>query len=333
MPLHCLVTSIGSLSAGSVISSLREIPEIRISGTNSTPGNWIFHANCVDHFHEVPHSRDNEALTREFLRICLTHDITHIIALTDLEVDLLSKQRQSFEALGVTVCIPSSAAITICRDKWLMYQQFRDVPAVPLIPSCLSSDAMTSSLPYPRIAKPRKGRSSEGIVKLDDQSDFSHFLSKSTTTACVIQPLLPGAVHVVDLVRQQSTGKCAVTTRVELLRTANGAGVTVQMTDNPSLQDIAIKVAELLKINGCINLEFIEHEDNFFLMDINPRFSAGIAFSKIHGYDMVRNHLRCHLAPRTDIDLPPINTQPCIITRHYIETSIRQGHCHATPKS
>lgn len=29
------------------------------------------------------------------------------------------------------------------------------------------------------------------------------------------------------------------------------------------------------------------------LMDINPRFSAGVSFSMLAGYNMVNNHLRC----------------------------------------
>jgi carbamoyl-phosphate synthase large subunit len=30
-------------------------------------------------------------------------------------------------------------------------------------------------------------------------------------------------------------------------------------------------------------------------MDINPRFSAGISFSILAGYDMVKNHLNCFM--------------------------------------
>ena len=292
-----------------------------ISGSNATPASWIFHGSKVDKFHQVPHAREEDALCDALLEICRTQKITHIIALTDLEVDLLCLHRHAFEELGVTACIPSAAAISICRDKWLMHQNFLASQTIQVIPSYLGDDIALHQLPFPQIAKPRKGRSSDGLVKLGSPADLAHFQSQETAAACIVQPQLHGAVHVVDLVRQQSTGKVATTTRVELMRTANGAGVTVQMTDNPILKKTATEVAEKLQINGCINLEFIQHGGAFFLMDINPRFSAGIAFSKIHGYDMVKNHLRCHLTPETDIDFSITGCPNQIITRHYTETA------------
>jgi len=38
-------------------------------------------------------------------------------------------------------------------------------------------------------------------------------------------------------------------------------------------------------------MEFIELNNEFYLIDVNPRFSARVAFSVIDGYDMVNNHL------------------------------------------
>ena len=41
-------------------------------------------------------------------------------------------------------------------------------------------------------------------------------------------------------------------------------------------------------------MEFIgETADKYYLIDINPRFSAGIAFSNFIGYDMVTSHFNC----------------------------------------
>ena len=53
-------------------------------------------------------------------------------------------------------------------------------------------------------------------------------------------------------------------------------------------------IGKKLDINGSINIEFIKHNDKYYLMDINPRFSGGIDFSyKCSGYDFVLNHCRC----------------------------------------
>ena len=41
-------------------------------------------------------------------------------------------------------------------------------------------------------------------------------------------------------------------------------------------------------------LEFIrDEEDEYHVLECNPRFSGGIAFSKAAGFDFVRAHLDC----------------------------------------
>ncbi|MFQ9705363.1 MAG: ATP-grasp domain-containing protein [Enterocloster clostridioformis] len=45
---------------------------------------------------------------------------------------------------------------------------------------------------------------------------------------------------------------------------------------------------------GCVNMEFIEDRDGVYhMLECNPRFSGGVEFSCLAGYDCVTNHLRC----------------------------------------
>ncbi len=328
-----LVTAIGSLSAAAVIASLRDIPGCSIVGTNASPAAWI-HASClVDAFHQVPPASLREAFLAALLRICREHTVTHILPLTDPEVDVLSDLETVMAAEGVTLCIAPPHAIKACRDKWLAYQQCVQAGDIPVIPTWLPMDGGTDALPFPLIAKPRLGRSSEGLVRLDDARDLEHFRTKYQGQPYIIQPLLAGRVCVVDIVRQRSTGKWAAASRVELLRTSNGAGTTVQMMPAPHLCALAQRVAERLDTNGCINIEFLwpdasgkEKEpsgDSSLLMDINPRFSAGVGFSRMFGYDMVKNHLACFSSDAQTLEefSPPLDSP--IITRHYAATISR----------
>lgn len=291
-----------------------------ISGTNSSPREWVFHASQVDHFHQVAHSNNSADFIQDILKICLLKKITHIIPLTDPEVDILSAQRHIFEDQGLVLCIPSDSAIRECRDKWRVFQTFKDSLTINVIPSFRVDDAIKRHKEFPLLAKPRTGRSSQGIVPLHTSDDFQYFQKKALTQDYILQPLLSGAVHVVDIVHHQSSGQWAATSRVELMRSSNGAGLTVQMTNIPLLNHMAVDVVRRLEINGCINIEFIQQESDFYLMDINPRFSAGVSFSAIHGYDMVKNHLYCHIKEIPGIDKKILNQSTPIITRHYIES-------------
>lgn len=65
-----------------------------------------------------------------------------------------------------------------------------------------------------------------------------------------------------------------------------------------------------------MNFEFIKAENGYFLMDINPRFSAGIAFTTKSGYNLVKSHLNCFI--NKDIE-KPVDYPDMIIAKSYIE--------------
>lgn len=59
-----------------------------------------------------------------------------------------------------------------------------------------------------------------------------------------------------------------------------------------------------LGLTGVMNCEFIRTDDALYLMDINPRFSAGVSFSKMAGYDFVMADAACYQAD----DLAPLSS-------------------------
>lgn len=63
-------------------------------------------------------------------------------------------------------------------------------------------------------------------------------------------------------------------------------------------------------------MEFILNNGKYYLIDINPRFSAGIAFTICSGYNVVLNHLRCF--NNEDID-KQIDIKEQIIIKKYDE--------------
>ncbi|MFJ3264188.1 ATP-grasp domain-containing protein [Pseudomonas sp. NPDC086581] len=313
-----LVTAIGSLCAEAVIQSLRRVPRARVAGINSLPREWTATSSLLDAFHRVPPARDVPAYIASVLDICRLEQVTHVLPLIDLEVDAFTLHRQEFSAQGVTLCMAPAETVRISRDKWLVYDTFRDHPVIHPIPTWKLEDPEVDDLPFPLHAKPRDGRSSEGLARILDADDLAYLRKKLKSRPYVVQPLLDGDVHVVDIVRRRATGQWAGMARKELVRTSNGAGVTVRMLDEPALLDAASQVAVALDLDGCINIEFLVGGDWPLVMDINPRFSGGVAFSHLSGYDMVANHLRCFSAEPLD---PPVIPAPAIHARRYMETT------------
>lgn len=317
--MNVLVTAIGSMSADCVISSLRSMGVSHVSGSNSLPRDFTPAASLVDSFHLVPAASETNAYRTRLLDICLDEGISHLIVLTDVEIDALLEVREDLLAGGTTLCIPSSEAIKVCRDKMLLHDTFREDTRINVIPTVkASSITRPEDVRFPLLAKPRAGRSSEGLLRFDTRSDLEANQQRLDDDY-ILQPALAGSIFVVDIVRHGATGRMATMAREELLRTANGAGLTVRMHPRGEINEMAMHFAEELSLNGCINIEFIVSDSHIWLMDANPRFSAGVAFSRMAGYDMVKNHLRCFSGAGIEVAVSP---SACVYGKHYVEMAM-----------
>lgn len=316
--MKCLVTAIGSMSAEAVIQAIVRQPGTVVIGCNTYPREWLAASRLIERFYQVPSARDEVAYLHRIREICEIEKISHVIPLTDPEVDVLSENRRWFDGTGVCLCISPQLAIGLARDKLAVHQLFAGHSRIRPIPTVRLDDERHHGFAYPLLAKPRHGRSSEGHVSIPDAAALRFWRGRLAGQEYVVQPRCDGPVYVVDVVRQPG-GPAVAMTREELLRTPNGAGMTVRMQPGHVCDLLATEAAELLDLLGCINMEFLLVDDLPLLMDVNPRFSAGVAFSLMAGYDMVLNHLRCFDGGQVELCSPP---PPKVYARGLFEYSL-----------
>lgn len=302
-----LVTSIGSFSAEAVVDSLLESDEYRVVGCDIYPREWHAVSEKFDAVYLVSPVSDQEKYLDEILNICHQENINVVLPLTDIEIDFLDLKRERFAQAGVDLYIQSSEVLKIVRDKYALNAYFKNDPKVNSIPTYPSGNCI-EKLKFPCFAKPRKGRSSEGVTVINNEQELQIIRQKDDY---IIQEFVEGNVYTVDYVRSSQFQQDFSLARKELLRTKNGAGLTVEVGRNDELQALTAYIGRTLNVNGCVNIEYICCEDKYYMIDINPRFSAGIAFSRLAGYDMVKNHLCCFQGRpiHNSVDIP---TMICI---------------------
>jgi len=280
-----LITAIGSFSADCAISTLRS-NGWHVVGCDIYPKEWHYEASLCNQFYQAPYATDEDEYIGFLLNVIAKERITHLMPLTDLEIDVINRHRDAFK--NVRLCIQSSEALSIARDKYALYERFTTNPTINA-PSTELATKFQYQFKLPAIAKPRDGRSSEGLRRINKSGDLEDILRNENY---IIQEAITGNIFCVDVCRDKY-GNCVAVPREELIRTKNGAGMTVRINPIEYLLTSAYTIATVLDIVGCVNFEFIHSDDGkFYLIDINPRFSAGVAFSKLAGYDMVTNSLR-----------------------------------------
>lgn len=309
--MRILITAIGSMSAECAIKHLKNAGHF-VVGCDIYPQEWHYETKLCDKFYRAPFATHEEEYIHFLLSLCEINKLEYLIPLTDLEIDVINKSKKLFEEKGIILCMQRSEVLHIARNKLELYKTFYEDENVPSLRTSLLSE-MPFDFPLPCIAKPYNGRSSEGLIRNATKEQIAVIKNKDVY---IVQEQITGDIFTVDYVRCAKTGNDVAVPRKELLRTKNGAGLTIQTVSDPSLIQLTSYIGNKLNINGCVNMEFILNNDKYYLIDINPRFSAGIAFTTNSGYDVVLNHLRCF--NDEDID-KQIDIKEQIIIKKYDE--------------
>lgn len=302
MKKTALLTAIGSFAAEAAIRALRA-RDYRIVGCDIYPEVWLLSAASVDAFYQVPRASEQEAYLDRLEALCREEAIDLLLPLTDVELDALAGASERFEALGVTLAMPEPGQLGLLRDKYALSQRLAECDFMSgdaqlrCIPTELASELDFEQLSYPIVLKPRDGRSSEGLYRLQHEDQLGFALAcieeadKLHDTALeryIAQPQLRGRVVTVDLVRDRA-GHCQLAAREELIRTQNGAGISVRSFYDEALYEGVRKIADELSLTGCVNFEFICGEGSglYYFLECNPRLSGGVGFSVLAGVDIV----------------------------------------------
>lgn len=318
-----LVTAIGSFSAVTVIRALKKEGH-RVIGCDVYPAEWVANSKLVDVCYQAPYATDPLAYQVFIQKVCQEEAVSFIMPLTDVEIDLFRKWETAKADTGAVVCMSERKNLDIIRDKKKLEQYLAKLGICETIPGDLLSELVDSEekkdiacgkMEYPLVIKPVDGRSSQGlhIAHSAKEMELIVELCKEQPSQYLVQPKIPGAVITVDVVRNPETEECVCIPRRELLRTPNGAGTSVYVFHHEKLEAQCRAIAKALGIRGCVNFEFIEERmpdgpdgvGVWKFLECNPRFSGGLAFSAVAGYDMVKNHLNCfmgaHLEPLEEI--------------------------------
>lgn len=297
------------MSAPFVIETLKKEGH-KVYGTDIYPKDWIATAGEVEKFFQVPKVADNEEVFTFFLEICIENNIEFIIILTDLEIDYFVPFKEEFLKHKIILCCADKEQINSCRSKLNIFNIFKEVAEVKIIPTFSAETLNIDFITFPIICKPDKGRSSEGVYVIIERDSFVLNENKSY----IYQPFFKGDIIAVDVLF--STNNFVSIARRELIRTKNGAGLTVEIFNDNYLHELVFSIAQRLGLKGVYNMEFIQTGNGYFLMDINPRFSAGVAFSNLAGYDFVKNHLNLFMNKEIDL-LDDIKCK--ILKRKFVE--------------
>ena len=239
----------------------------------------------------------------EFLiHICKTEDIRLLVSLFDQDLLFLSANKATLEQIGVRVVVSAKDVIELCFDK-LTYNEFSSsVQLKPIRTLTRLENAIEAvkngELKFPLILKPRWGTGSIAteIVSSYDELRFTYkrlsrilnesyiaVTSSNMNNMILIQQKLTGVEYGLDVVNNLEGDfvTCFVKRKLGMRSGETDSAITVSSDE---LFDIGRRIGEKLKHIALLDADIISaQDDEFYLLDMNPRFGGGYPFSHIAG--------------------------------------------------
>ena len=281
MKRNILVTAIGTITATSIVKQLKQCSDkFYVIGADINQRELVVSSKDVDEYHVFPSAVENQNLYLKFVvEFCKKYKVDYLFPVIDEEIVTYSDNRKLFESIGVKLCIPNKNLVDTCHYKnvfsdWI----FKNIPKI-----YIKTFAKECVNDYPVFVKPIEGRASDGCRVVNTKLELEQIKNLENY---VIQELIQGEIITVDVLRNESTGKCICIPRKELLRNKNGCGIAVKIIHDEILEEICSDIAIKLKLNGVINIEFFKIEQEYKVIEINPRFSAGSEYSYLAGCNL-----------------------------------------------
>ena len=239
------------------------------------------------------------------IEICRKYNINAIISLNDLELPILAYNRNVFENEGVKLIVSSQDIIDVCFDKYKTSKYIESLglnsPKTFVNLNHALEALQRGEVQFPLVLKPRWGSGSIGIEFVDDHDElketYNHLLKKIKKTIIgnvskgdeyiLIQEAIIGKEYGLDVMNDFNGKNRGVSVKNKLSMRA-GETDKARVIDNPYLRAIGIKLGESLHHIGNLDVDILEKDAKYYVLELNPRFGGGFPFSYEAGVNFPR---------------------------------------------
>lgn len=271
-----------------------------------------FHAPALvdaDISYEVPNVYHDNYIS-VLLEIVKKHEVTAIISLNDLELPIISKNKDLFKQHGARCIISNPTIIDICFDKWKTFNFIKEIniniPKTYIDLDLAIKDIENGILKFPLVMKPRWGSSSSHVYFPEsiEELKISHKLQlinikknisninnlEQIEHSIIIQEKIEGVEYGMDILNDFE-GNYYGSFPKEKLYMRSGETDRAKSIISENFNDFGKKISEALKHIGNLDCDVFLVKDQLYLLELNPRFGGGYPFSYEAGVNMAAIYL------------------------------------------
>lgn len=232
------------------------------------------------------------------LKIIEENRINAVISLNDLELPILSESKKDIELLGAKVIVADEQAIKIAFDKWetvkFLEQNGLKSPKTFIDFQEAKRAIESGELKFPLVVKPRWGSASIGIDFPEDLEELELAYKLQTIRlkrtilaeaskedmehAILIQEKIPGTEYGMDVLNDFDGHYVGTFVRQKLQMRSGETDKAISVIDS-RFDQIGKTIGENLHHIGNLDCDVFEHNEELYVLELNPRFGGGYPFS------------------------------------------------------
>ena len=262
---------------------------------------------------------------------CKKHNIKMVISLLDLELTILSKERESFSKNNIFLAISNYEVCKLCNDKlltqnFLIQNKFK-TSNLYLKPIDAINAVKNKEANYPFFVNFWFGMGSINIFKAENETELlvlykkvKKDIKKSSLSYAsknfvgedvIIQEQLMGEEYGIDVLNDFDGNfiKSFVKKKLAMRSGETDAAITV---NNKHLHEIAKKLSKKLKHYGNLDLDVFYDGKNAYILELNPRFGGGYPFTHLAGANIVSAYVNLYKGNPIKFNFKP-NVKGCKI--------------------
>ena len=224
------------------------------------PAQYAAHHRC-----SVPRIEDPRYVPA-LAELCRVHRVGAVVPLTDLDLEVLARARQSGE-LPALVPDPEIARATFDKYETHLLLERLGLPSPPTV---LPGEPVSH---YPVMVKPRWGSGARNIFRADDPQ-AAEFLVGYVAEPAMLQWLMDGPEFSIDCL-SDLRGRCLNAIPRTMLESRGGESIKGTVIDDGELVDLGRRVVEALGVRGpCTVQAFRDRTIGLGITDVNTRFGG-----------------------------------------------------------
>lgn len=230
----------------------------------------------ADKYYIVPKIDDPNYIDN-LLDICKKEDIDCILSLIDPELSLIAKNKDKFEAIGVTPLVSNYEATELAFDKYEMFK-YLDKHGYKAAKTYVDKeefykDLEKGTISFPVFIKPVKGSASINISKVTTKNEVE--LLFNLYDDLIIQEFLDGQEIGADVYIDPISKKVVSIFTKEKIKMRAGETDKARSFKDEKLFILIKKLVEEIGYTYMIDMDIFRIGNEYYISEINPRFGGG----------------------------------------------------------